>query len=176
MGMSWLKAAFAAVALTGAAAAEDTGLAAFSGQWVGKVTVETQGPTDFPTSVRDSGVTVTPDASGGFKLEWSTVKREKGDPNRPDEAVADVELAFASSGENRWAVAGDLAAGKPVWIARIDGATLTISGFAITEEGQAELQTYVRTIEDGTMGLVYTRVVEGAVVRRASGTLTRFAP
>lgn len=175
MRTNWLKAAFAALTLSGVASAAETGLEAFSGQWVGKVTVETAGATDFPTSVRDSGLTVTPGSDGGFKLEWSTVKREKGDPNRPDEAVTDVELNFAASGENRWLIGGDLTAGQAVWIARLDDTTLTISGFAITEGGQGELQTYVRTIEDGTMGLIYTRVVDGVVARRASGTLTRFA-
>ncbi len=175
MRTNWLKAAFTALAFCGTATAEEAGITAFSGQWVGKVTVETSGPTDFPTSVRESGVTITPNEDGGFKLEWSTVKREKGDPNRPDEAVSDVELIFRYSGEDRWQVPGVLTAGQAVWIARLNETTLTVSGFAITEDGQAELQTYVRTIEDGTMGLVYTRVIDGVTIRRASGTLTRFA-
>jgi len=166
----------AALAFTGLAAAESA-LAPFAGQWVGKATVETQGPTDFPTSVRDVGVTLTEDAAGGFKLEWSTVKRESGDPTRPDEIASDTVVDFVPAGEGRWAAApGDPAKGQPLWYARLEGATLTVSGFAVSDDGKAELQTYARTIEDGTMGLVYTRVVEGAVMRRASGTLTRFAP
>lgn len=175
MRLSLLIAALAALAGTGLALAESA-LTPFAGQWVGKATVETLGPTDFPNSVRDVGVTLTEDASGGFKLEWSTVKRESGDPNQPDEKATDTVVDFTSAGENRWTgPAADPAKGQPLWIARLDGTTLIVSGFAITEEGQAELQTYARTIEDGTMGLVYSRVLEGTVTRRASGTLTKFA-
>ncbi len=165
----------AALAMAGLASAE-TALGPFSGQWVGKATVETLGPTDFPNSVRDVGVTLTEDGSGGFKLEWSTVKRESGDPDNPDEKASDTFVDFVPAGEGRWDAGGDPAKGRALWYARLDGASLIVSGFTLTEEGRTELQTYVRTIEDGTMGLVYTRVVEGAVVRRASGTLTRFAP
>lgn len=165
----------AALLMTGLAAAADSALAPFAGQWVGKASVETQGPTDFPNSVRDVGVTLTEDGAGGFKLEWSTVKRESGDPMRPDETASDTEVTFTSTGENRWAAPSGDPAKAAIWYARLDGATLIVSGFALTETGQGELQTYIRTIEDGTMGLVYTRVVEGAVMRRASGTLTKFA-
>ncbi len=177
MRLAALISAFAALVLCSAAAAADPALAPFEGQWVGKATVETVGPTDFPTSVRDVGVTLTDDGKGGFKLEWSTVKRETGDPNRPDEIAADTVVVFAPAGENRWAAAGgDPAKGQALWFARLDGSTLTVSGFALAEDGKTELQTYVRTIEDATMSLVYTRVSEGVVTRRASGALTRFAP
>ena len=175
MRLSLLATGLAALSFAGLALAESC-LSPFVGQWVGKATVETLGPTDFPNSVRDVGVTLTEDSAGGFKLEWSTVKRESGDPNQPDEKASDTVVDFAAAGENRWtAAAGDPAKGHPLWIARLDGTTLIVSGFAITEEGQAELQTYSRTIEDGTMGLVYSRVLEGTVTRRASGTLTKFA-
>jgi len=164
-----------ALALMGLAHAADSALAPFAGQWVGKVTVETQGLTDFPNSVRDVGVAVVEDAAG-FKIEWSTVRRESGVPQNPDETATDTNVDFVAAGEGRWAAAGgDPAAGKPIWFARVDSGTLIISGFAMTSDGKAELQTYSRTIEDGTMGIVYTRVVDGAVVRRASGTLTKFA-
>ena len=166
----------AALAFTGFAAAESV-LAPFAGQWVGKATVETLGPTDFPNSVRDVGVTLTEDGAGGFKLEWSTVKRESGDPARPDEIASDTVVDFAPAGEGRWAASGgDPAKGQPLWYARIEDATLVVSGFAVTEDGKTELQTYARTLQDGAMGLVYTRVVEGNVTRRASGALTRFVP
>lgn len=158
-------------------AAAETALAPFAGQWVGKATVETQGPTDFPTSVRDVGVTVTESEAGGFTLEWSTVKRESGDPDRPDETASDNEVRFAATGEGLWAATGgDPAKGVPLWFARLDGASLIVVGFALTQNGKAELQTYIRTIDGDTMGLVYTRVLDGAVMRRASGALTRFAP
>lgn len=171
-----LISALAALAFAGPALAESA-LAPFGGQWVGKATVETMGPTDFPTSVRDVGVTLTEDEAGGFKLEWSTVKRESGDPDRPDEIAADTVVAFAPAGDNRWAAAGgDPANGQALWFARLDAGALTVSGFALTKDGKTELQTYIRTVEDGTMGLVYTRVTEGTVTRRASGALTRFAP
>lgn len=170
--------AAAALLLAGSAAADEPALADFAGQWVGKITVETEGPTDFPTSVRDSGVTITPDDKGGFALEWSTAKRETGDPEDPTEKIADTQLVFVKDpAEGVWhAEGGDPASGKPVWFARLDGATLIVSGFTRLENGAAELQTYRRTLEGGALGLVYTRHVDGTVTRRASGALTRFAP
>lgn len=164
--------------MVGAAAAKDAAISDFSGQWVGQVSVETAGETDFPTSVREAGLLLTPDDNGGFTIEWSTVKREKGDPQRPDESVADVEIPFVpAAGPGRWsAVGGNPAKGEAIWFARLEEATLTIVGFALLENGQAELQTYQRTLEGESLGLSYTRVVDGAVVRRASGVLTKFAP
>src|SRR6187549_296196 len=96
--------------LCGAAAAQDAALGDFAGQWVGKVTVETTGPTEFPSSVRETGVTITPDAEGGFTLEWSTVARESGDPGSPEESVHETELTFKKgTADKRWtaAEAGD---------------------------------------------------------------------
>lgn len=100
-----LVSGLAALVLSGLAAAADGAVAPFAGQWVGKATVETSGLTDFPNSVRDVGVTLTEDAKGGFKLEWSTVKRESGDPMHPDETASDTEVDFLPTGENRWAAA-----------------------------------------------------------------------
>ena len=177
MAFRWAAmAAMSAAAMVAPALADGAAIKDFAGQWVGKATVETVTPTDFPTSVRDVGVTVTLAADGGFALEWSTVKREKGDPERPDEAVGDTELAFIPAGEGRW-TAGDAnpADGKALWTARLDDQTLIVSGYVIMEDGQAELQTYQRTLDGDAMALNYTRVVDGAVVRRASGALTRFA-
>lgn len=167
--------ALLAAAFGPARAADEVTIDAFAGQWVGKVTVETTGPTDFPNTVRDAGVTVTPDGSGGFSLEWSTVRRESGDREQPDETVQDSQVTFPKSEKaGRWvAAAGE--AGGTRWFARLDGATLTVTGFALLEDGQAELQTYRRTLEDDAMALTYTRVVDGDVKRRASGALTRFA-
>ncbi|BCW88558.1 hypothetical protein sos41_16990 [Alphaproteobacteria bacterium SO-S41] len=164
--------------IVGSAAAEAAGIGDFAGQWVGKVTVETLGPTDFPTSVRDSGVTLTPDDKGGFTLEWSTAKRETGDPEDPTEKVADTQVVFVKDeAANRWhAEGGDPAKGQPLWYARLDEETLIVTGFARLEEGQAQLQTWRRTLEGESLGLSYTRVLDGVLTRRASGALTRFAP
>jgi hypothetical protein len=176
MRLGILFSGLAALAFSGLALAAETALAPFAGQWVGKATVETQGPTDFPASVRDVGVTLTEDGAGGFKIEWSTVKRESGDPMRPDETASDTEVDFVPAGEGRWAAAPADPTKGSLWYARVEDQNLIINGFTVTADGKSELQTYVRTIEDGTMGLVYIRVVDGAVMRRASGTLTRFAP
>ncbi len=120
---------------------------------------------------------MTPDAAGGFTLEWSTAKRESGDPQNPTEEVKDTQVVFVmDEAPNRWhAEGGDPAKGAPIWYARLDDATLIVTGFARLDNGAAELQTFRRTLEDGSLGLSYTRVVDGTVVRRASGALTRFA-
>lgn len=170
-------AAMTAAAAIFPALADDAAIKDFAGQWVGKVTVETMSPTDFPTSVRDAGVTVTPGPKDGFSLEWSTVKRERGDPQRPDEAVGDTELTFTSTAPGRWTAGpGNPSAGQALWTARLEDTTLTVSGYLVMEDGKSELQTYHRTLDGDALALNYTRVVDGAVVRRASGALTRFAP
>lgn len=163
-----------AVLIASASAQDQASIGAFAGQWVGKVTVETMGPTDFPSTVRETGVTITPDENGGFSLEWSTVRRESGDRQAPDETVQDSQIAFRRGAvEGRWTAPA--AETGPRWFARLNGSTLTITGFALLEDGQAELQTYRRTLEGNEMALIYTRVVDGDLKRRASGALTRFA-
>jgi hypothetical protein len=165
-----------AAALAGAALADDIGIGDFAGQWVGKVTVETMSPTDFPTSLRDAGVTVTPSADGGFALEWSTVKRESGDPERPDEAIGETQLTFTATAPARWTAGpGNPVAGQALWTARLQDRTLTVVGYTIMPDGRAEMQTYQRTLDGDAMALNYTRVVDGALARRAAGALTRFA-
>lgn len=156
--------------------AQDAKLEDFAGQWIGKVSVETSGPTDFPNSVREVGFTLRPGPKG-FTLEWSTVRYETGSPDRPVETAQDTEVSFKQGpSAQRWeASGGNPSAGKPYWYARLEGNTLTVVGFALLENGKAELQTYQRTLEGDSMGLSYTRVVDGAVLRRASGALTRFA-
>jgi len=175
--MRWRSfgALLAAAALwAGPAAADDPSIDAFAGQWVGKVTVETLGPTDFPNTVRETGVTVTPDGKGGFSLEWSTIRRESGDREDPEETVQENQLTFpAGDKPGRWL--SPRTEGGVEWFARLDGPTLTVSGFALLPDGQAELQTYRRTLEGDAMGLTYTRIVDGDLKRRASGALTRFA-
>jgi hypothetical protein len=170
-----LAAAFVLLtALTGFARAQEPNLGGFAGQWVGKVTVETMGPTDFPNTVREAGLTLTPDPAGDFNLEWSTVRRDSGDRSDPDETVQDTEVKFVKAGSvTRWTAAPT---GEGMqWYARLEGFTLTVTGFGLLPDGQAELQTYRRTIEGDEMALTYTRVVDGDLKRRASGALTRFA-
>jgi len=98
----------------------------------------------------------------------------RGDREDPDETVQDSQVSFAKgTAEGRW-ISNPADAGTR-WFARLEGATLTISGFALLEDGQAELQTYRRTLDGNEMALTYTRVVDGDLKRRASGALTRFA-
>jgi hypothetical protein len=160
------------------AAAQEATIADFQGQWVGPVSVENYDNAAFPTAIRESGVTVTLTEGGGFTLEWNTVQRESGDPEAPDEKVSGGEVSFVPSTlPRRWVAAaqGDAGLGKTEYFARMDGTALVVVAFTLLESGKAEMQTFRRTVEGPNMALSFTRVVDGTVVRRASGTLTRFA-
>jgi hypothetical protein len=167
-----------ACVLAAPALAETATIKDFQGQWVGQVSVENFDNPDFPQSLRESGLTVTVGEGDSFTLEWSTVQRESGDPEEPDERVTGGEVTFVPSTlPRRWRAdpQGDASIGKPEFFARMDGEALVVVAFTMLEDGKAEMQTFRRTVSGPAMSLSFTRVVDGVVVRRASGTLTRFA-
>ena len=170
-------AALFAVAAISPAQAEVT-IKAFYGEWVGTAVSETEASVTFALTVRDIGVTVKPTDGGGFALTWSTVQRQKGDPNKPTEELKSTTVEFIPAGAaNLWRAKdpADPVNGGTLYWADLEGQTLTVNGFAVDDRGRAEIQVYKRTLTLNGMELDFVRVVDGQVVRRASGKLTKFS-
>lgn len=171
-----IAAAFLALAVTPVAA--DVSIKAFYGEWVGTAVSETEQSVTFALTVRDIGVAIKPVEGGGFALTWSTVQRQKGDPNAPTEELKSTTVAFVPAGApNLWRAAEqvDPINGGTLYWAALDGQTLTVNGLAVDERGRAEIQIYRRTLTVQGMELEFVRIVGGEIVRSAKGKLTKFS-
>ncbi len=162
-----------------ARAQQDVSLPAFYGKWVGSAVSESEISVHFQLSVRDIGVEVKPLDGGAFELTWSTVQRQKGDPNAPTEVLKSTTLVFepAPGRDDQWWAkdTGNLKDGKSVAWARIEKNALVVNSFAVNEDGSSELQTYQRALTGLGMELKFTRVIDGELVRTAEGKLTKFS-
>src|ERR1051325_11619668 len=92
---------------TGSAAAQgrgaEPGIAAFYGRWVGSGLSETEQSSTFRLTQRDFDVEVQPDGNG-FRVTWTTVQRQKGDPSNPNLVRRETTVSFRPAAErNVWA-------------------------------------------------------------------------
>ncbi len=149
---------------------------AFYGRWVGAGISESEVSANFQTTARDLEVVVKPHGDAGFEIVWSTVQRQKGNPDDPTEKVKSTTLQFTPAADGLWRAGGsDPFAGAPFAWARIDENSLIVSTFAITEAGAGETQIYRRTLSGMGMQLDYRRVVDGELVRSAKARLSKYA-
>src|ERR1041384_3540612 len=98
----------------------EVSIAAFYGLWVGSGLSATSMSQAFQMTQRDFDVEIRPDADG-FRLTWTTVKRQKGDPKNPQVSRSQASLTFRpAGGRNVWRSVenGDLLNGKPYAWAR----------------------------------------------------------
>jgi len=171
-----------ALALTAALAAAPLGaqelsIAAFYGHWKGSGISESETSLYFRLTARDLDVVIRPEGAG-FNVAWTTVQRQKGDPDNPDVVRKSSSLSFVPSGRPgiwRGATSADPIAGGTLAWARIKGRTLTLNSMAIGDDGGHEMQVYQRTLNDLGMSLEFTRLKDGEPVRTAKGRLIKFA-
>jgi len=166
----------ASIFALGAAAQEDKPLPidAFKGEWRGNAISESEVSVYFQVTARDVIVRVTPQGEDRFDLMWATVLRQEGDPNNPTEELKDTTISFEKRGNVWWGVdSGDPAKGEQLQWAKIEGNTLVVSLFTVTERGDSELQTYRRSLSDMGMTLSYSRIQDGKLVRTAKGRLVK---
>lgn len=117
----------------------------------------------------------------GFVVEWTTlIPKADGAIKR-----AAYEVRFkATRRESIYASAMrrnmfgharplDPLKGEPYVWARIEGDVLTVYTMRVTDEGGYEMQSHRRQLVDEGMALLYTRVVDGEVMRAITGTLGR---
>lgn len=159
------------------AMAADLPVSAFFGEWRGSALSESRISVHFSLTPRDIGVVVRP-AGDGFALTWSTVQRQKGDPNNPVEELKSTTVEFQPARPGVWRAVGakdPAASGEPYIWAHVDGQTLVVSGLQIGADGRHELQIYRRTLSGSGMTLEFTRIVDGEPVRTAEGRLVKIA-
>ncbi len=169
----------ALLSLGAAQAQQKVSLPAFYGKWVGSAVSESEISVHFQLTVRDIGVEVNPLDGGAFELTWSTVQRQKGNPDAPTEVLKSTTLVFEPApgrSDQWWAKdTGTLKDGQSVAWARLDKNALVVNSFAVNADGSSELQTYSRALTGLGMELKFTRVLDGELVRSAEGKLTKFS-
>jgi hypothetical protein len=159
------------------AAAKDVAIAAFFGVWEGSAVSESEISLYFRLTSRDIGVEVRP-AGEGFSITWKTVQRQKGDPDNPTEELKSATTTYRPLRPGVWAAEGNadpLTAGDPYSWAYVRDNTLVIKSMAIRADGTHEMQIYERTLGGTGMELQFTRLQDGAEVRRAKGRLIKVA-
>ena len=158
-------------------AAQDVSASAFHGHWQGSGVSESQVSINFRMTARDLDVVITP-AGDGFSLAWTTVQRQKGDPNKPNVVRKGSEIVFQPSGraglwhdaQSTKAKAGD----RYAW-SRIEDNTLITQIIEVDGEGRSDHHVYRRTLSGSGMALEFRRLVDGELVRTVDGKLIKIA-
>lgn len=177
-GLRLLAVALAGIVLAGAARAQSPGLAleTFFGTFAGSGVAETPDSLYFGTTARDLDVTIGPEGPEGknFRVRWTSVIRSGGGA-KPDARRKTATRVFEPTGRAgvyRGAAADPLAGGEIAW-ARLAGNTLTVYLLVVRADGRYEIQKYDRTLMDTGMKLEFTRLRDGAPVRRVTGRLIK---
>lgn len=170
--------AFLAFGAHAAAAQErDLSIRAFYGNWTGSAISESAVSVTFAVTIRDLDVTIAETATG-FRLSWTTVLRQRGDPETPTAQRKSSVLDFVAGGRpGVWAGAANtdpLASGSYAW-AHIEGQTLSVNILSIAKDGTYAMQVYERTVVPQGMELTFKRIVAGETVRTVDGKLIKFA-
>ena len=152
-------------------------IAAFYGKWSGSAISESNISVNFRLTARDMDVEVRPDADG-FTVVWTTVLRQRGNPNDPTPERRSTELRFEpTSKPNVWRATGSndpLVDERFAW-ARLSKQTLTVHSMVIRDDGGYDLQVYERTLKPTGMDLEFTAVRDGEARRTAKGRLVKVA-
>jgi hypothetical protein len=180
-----LAAALALLALTLAApaGARAASLEPLFGTYVGGAQVEDIARGDVRQ--RDMDIVIEPYKQGGFRIQWVNVSLVNG-----KRAVPGVErrvqtvlfepardrgffIEAAESSPFRLREETRPMRGDPVRWASLDDQGLHVYSFVVLEDGRYELQVYDRTLTDIGLDISFKRIVDGAVMRRITGTTAR---
>ena len=163
------------LAMLAPAAAQDVKLAAFFGTWQGSGISKTDKSLYFGETLRDFDVEIRPEGSG-FRLSWTTVLRQGGDPSNPDVRRRSAEKTFNASSNGRYFAAASLPdplSGEDYTWARLEGRTLSVYILTIDESGLPDLQIYARSLEAPGMTLRFTRIRGDEPQRTVEGRLVK---
>lgn len=158
------------------AEAQGGGIQRFYGTYVGEAITQTGDELDK----RDINAEISPQGTG-FKVSFTVVlKRGSDKPRRDGYTIAFVASKRPGiySSAMRTDVFGnavplDPLAGDPYMWARVDGDKFWRYALFVTETGGYEMQTYEYTLVPGGMGLRYSRVRDGEVLRTVTGKLKK---
>lgn len=156
--------------------AAQTGLERFYGSYEGISVRDSAGE----ITISDSRVRIKP-SKRGFTVTWvSVTQRADGRLKRKEYTVnfepTKREKVYASAMRVNMfgdAVPMDPLQGDPYFWAKVDGKTLTVFAFHITDQGDYEIQTYERTLIAEGLELNFERIRQGQAVRQATGVLRR---
>lgn len=158
----------------GMATAQDFG--PFLGHWKGSGISETEDSIYFAVTVRDMDVVIEPVDDNAFRLTWTTITRESGDPNNPEVESRSASITFRATGDAgvyRDEAVGNPLANDPVWWSRIEGDVLFTYMMRIREDGTWQVQKYTREISGQGMTLTYERFTDGEPDREVRGRLVK---
>ena len=158
------------------ATAENLKIEAFYGRFQGSGVAENQDSLYFGVTVRDLDVAIGP-ADGGFFVEWTSVIRGGGDPEKPDVRRRTSRAVFqpaARAGVYNVIPPGDPAAGGLMW-ARLKERTLTVHVMHVRPDGGYVVQSYDRTLAGTGMELKFVSVRDGEPVRQVNARLVKVA-
>ncbi len=159
----------------GPARAQDLNIKTFHGTFSGSGVAKSDDSLYFAVSVRDVDVEIRP-TPDGFRLAWTTVVRQGGDPAQPKARKRASEEYFTATARPNFFAGkdnGDPLAGKTVAWATIRRNTLTAYFMTVEDDGAYDVQSYARTLTGEGMDLVYARVKGGEKSRTVKAKLTR---
>lgn len=171
-----LAAATLVLALASGPAAMAQDFAAFLGHWKGSGISETEDSIYFAVTVRDMDVVIEKVSETSFRLNWTTITRESGDPDNPDIKKSSATLVFNATGQPgvyRTAESGDPLKSEPVWWSRVEGDSLFTYMLRIREDGTWQVQKYTREVSGQGMTLTYQRITDGTSERQVRGRLVK---
>lgn len=152
-------------------------IGAFYGKWSGSAISESNVSVNFRLTARDMDVEIRP-SGNGFSVLWTTVLRQRGNPNDPTPERRSTELRFEPTDKpNVWRAVGSndpLVDERFAW-ARLAKQTLTVHSMVIRNDGGFDLQVYDRTLKPTGMELEFTAFRDGVPRRTAKGRLVKVA-
>lgn len=171
-----LAAALLAMIPVVAHAAPDLPISAFFGKFDGGGVAQNRDSIYFAVTARDFDIAIRGVPGGGFRVDWTSVIRQGGTPERPDirrKASSKTLLPTGVPGAFRGTTSGDPLSGKELCWGRLRGNTLTVFLMTIDPKGDYELQQYDRTLTGTGMKLVFRSTRNGENVRTVTGRLVR---
>jgi hypothetical protein len=163
------------------AAAPD--LEPFFGAYVGVAEVED--PRTGDVRQRDMDIVIEPYREDGFMIHWVNVTLVDGRRDLPGverriqtalfEKADDRDMYVEVTENNPFQEREETQPmrGDPVRWASIDGNTLHVYAFVVTEDGAYELQIYDRVLTDKGIDIEFQRIVDDELLRRIVGTTAR---
>tara|TARA_R110000787_G_scaffold9405_4_gene32877 strand:+ start:1136 stop:1678 length:543 start_codon:yes stop_codon:yes gene_type:complete len=160
---------------TPALAQQTLPIGAFFGSWTGGGVSENEDSIFFRSTVRDFDVTIRP-AGTGFRIDWTTVIRKGGNPDKPDirrRKSSKTLMPTGTPGVFHGTDSGDPLSGKEVCWARLDKNTLSLFLMTVDSDGIYTLQQYDRTLSGAGMQLTFKSLSDGDRQREVIGRLVK---
>jgi hypothetical protein len=155
----------------------------FFGAYVGVAEVED--PKTGYFRQRDMDIVIEPYRDDGFMIHWVNVTLVDGRRDLPGvERRIQTALFEKADGRDMYVEVAENnpfrereetqpMRGDPVRWASIDGNTLHVYAFVVTEDGAYELQIYDRVLTDKGIDIKFQRIVDDELLRRIVGTTAR---